>query len=199
MPLWTVEGADKQSGKDTIRSIDAPTEVIARQTAEQMGILVAEIHRSTADPLEELHAAVQASQSNATATTSGAPTLNYSTVKKNPTVPDIPIATPAPPVVDYPTTPEYRDILVGAKWLRIIALFAAIIGWIGLGVAALSLVLGIVETFAGSSMLPIAIGLPFVIPALIFGVGYLALAAILRLAASVAVAVRDMARNSFTK
>jgi hypothetical protein len=30
MPIWTVEGADKDTGRDVVRSIEAPTEELAR-------------------------------------------------------------------------------------------------------------------------------------------------------------------------
>jgi hypothetical protein len=198
MPLWTVDGADKKTGKDIVQSIDAPTEHLARATALEMGILVADIHRSAADPLEELGAAVQASRSESpTPAASDAPTLDYSTVRKNPSVPLIPTAAPAP--LGYPTTPEYSDIITGVKWLRAIALITAILGWIGIAVAALALVMGLVVAVAGPGMGSIALGLPFVIPASIFGIAYLAVSAVLRLAASVALAVRDIARNSFPR
>jgi len=40
MPTWTIEGADKKSGQDVVRSIDAPTEELAREEALGLGILV---------------------------------------------------------------------------------------------------------------------------------------------------------------
>lgn len=49
MPIWTVEGADRDSGAERVLSIDAPTEELARKEAAEKGILVSEVHRSTTD------------------------------------------------------------------------------------------------------------------------------------------------------
>ena len=122
--LWTVEGADKANGRDVVQAIDAPSEDLARATAVQMGILVAEIHRSTADPLEELQAAVEAAE---LPKSGGAVVLDYSTVKKNPSAASSPSTVVAGGAnAGRQGRPEYWEIVEGAKWLRAVAVVAGI-------------------------------------------------------------------------
>jgi hypothetical protein len=163
MPVWTVEGADKATGQDVVRSIDAPTEELARDEAVALGILVSDIHRSAADKLD------------------------YAPPKlRNP-----PAQPPALTVKDV--TPEYKAIRSGASLLNFMGLIYGVFGFLAL----LSGVLGVVEAiWARRQHEDNTAALAVVLPSLGAATMLMTCYGILRLLASLSLAMRDTARNT---
>ncbi|HEY1687194.1 MAG TPA: hypothetical protein VGG19_20710 [Tepidisphaeraceae bacterium] len=153
MPIWTIEGADRNTGKDVIVSIDAPTEELARQEATEKGILVSEVHQSIADEPRR------------------------------------------PGHTSQAMPPEYQDILRGNQLLSFFGSLLAALGWVGLLIAAAGLAYAIYWRIKGD--MEAFVGLEAFIGGLTYAVPCFVGAVILRMYGALAIAVRDIARNSF--
>jgi hypothetical protein len=183
---WTVEGADEKTGLDVTVTFEARSLDDAMDLARANGILPADGYPSgsrtpKAPPLSYASPAV------ATARPMTSAPSQVPSVHPIPVVPVVPAA---------PAIPEYKPILQGAKWLGTIAailyvvaalcfLGAAItfLAWLG-GTTSMT-GLRAIESVAGSVQL------------LIGGFECLAAGAVIRMLAYLALAVRDIARNSW--
>jgi hypothetical protein len=87
--------------------------------------------------------------------------------------------------------PGYAAIESGAAWLNLFAIIVGAIGWVCIILAAVIVIVGAIRQSLGAETLTIAL------VAGVYGLGCIITAAFLRMNASLALAVRDIARNSF--
>lgn len=171
MQNWRLTGADAHTGEDQSIELKARDEAGAREAARMMGMLVA-----TVEPLAPPHG----------------PPLDY----RHPSTTNAPASAPSIPPAP-PTSPAYAEILHGASLLGGMASVVQVVGSILLAAGGLGIVFGLImlsdplNRDRGVLLIPLGIG------ALAYGIGLLIAAAFLRMQASIASAVRDIARNSF--
>jgi hypothetical protein len=172
---WHVEGADAHTGQEKSGTIEAPTAADAEQLARDRGVLVSNVQPANEpDALEQL----------GTAAARQPRSIDYRS----------PRASAAAITSDIPT---YQAILRGDVWLRALAAIIAGFGWVSVGLAGLLLLLTLPAAASGASLSGIVAFALSIGPALLAGLLLLAVSAILRWAASVGLAIRDLARNSF--
>lgn len=106
---------------------------------------------------------------------------------------------PGPPPQRRVLRPDYADVLKGANWLRVMAIFAIVNGVLALLMAALCFWLAFVEisTRPKDNAAKLFVSLAAVLFS--YGGWCFSVAILLRMAASPAVAIRDLARNSFAR
>jgi hypothetical protein len=181
MRQWTIEGADSATGEDRILSVEAMSREDAEQFAREQGILVSEVHESvTSDSLEQLSAAA-ADRSRMRG--HAAPVVQY--------------ATPAP----YRRTtsiPEYEGITKGARLLKSSASTYAFMAFAAYALAVLCVVGSILAVVMNQAKTDIiATALISAVALFAVGIGLQNRATMIRLQAELALATRDIARNSF--
>lgn len=192
---YRITGADSRTGKEMTLTIMAAGDKEAEKIARQSGLMVSSIEADLPAPAD----------AQAEPAADEDPPAHEQIPARSPLA-------PAPPS-ERPAVPEYRDIARGARALAGFATFATVLGWIcivlGLVVAVVMMVAGLAAGSAaasaggggsaamggaaGGAMMGLAIG---TVPAL-YGTALLIAGALLRMQASLAVAVRDIARNSF--
>jgi hypothetical protein len=203
---WQVEGADKVTGRERTYTIDAETREKAEQIAQQKGVLVSDVH----EPL--LAKPGGAGNGASVATAPSAATLPATPIDvhgpittpparaqpaPSPTAPPQPAAATARAAAAHTAPPRYDEIVTSSRWLYAIGVLVAIAGWVLIGLAAIDAAMNLIGVARGHPLLPPSLGW---MSALYLGaIGLLAIytAAMTRLLASLGLAVRDMARNSF--
>ena len=112
--------------------------------------------------------------------------------KKKPPPPTIEYQTPAPRRPMHPSEPpEYRGLVVGAKVLGILAFIANVVGWVGVIMGAAAILVTLVRDPGPPDQLWIGHVM------LLCGLASFVGGAMLNWQASLGLAVRDLARNSF--
>jgi hypothetical protein len=117
--------------------------------------------------------------------------------------PPIDYQPPPQPIATALAPPEYPDLVFAARWLRRLSYTAAAFGVIYSGAAVLVVLLALLQRPLGG-MLDMLFGLLLGSPPSVLAIALSALAcfitaAVLRLLAGLAVARRDLARNSFSR
>ncbi|HEY1629619.1 MAG TPA: hypothetical protein VGF52_07150 [Tepidisphaeraceae bacterium] len=173
---WIVEGADKSSGEDRVISVDALDKAQAEQVAARQGILVSEVRPPTfSTPAEKLAAmSADAGDSQILSTTTLAGAVNY----RSPAVAAVVIA-----------APEYAGLKIGSTILMIVAMLYYIL--------TAFILFALIITAVRASSMPIFY-LP-VVPGIFAAMVTFAMGGVLHAASAACLAIRDMARNSFTK
>ena len=97
--------------------------------------------------------------------------------------------------------PEYEDIVEGADGLRLLARIVTMVGGVIAGLGVLCIVLFLVGVLSDWKGMPVAAAALATggVALLLNGVFLLMAAAAVNMLAAVAIAVRDMARNSFLR
>jgi hypothetical protein len=193
---WKVEGADAATGNEIRITVEAFTREEAETKARYNGILVASVSPLVPEP---------------------APPLAYESKPVQPALVD-PMATPddedlesaelqelaavarsiAPPQpIDYrtpgmnpPAIPEYQDIVTGAQWLNVLSMFVAVVGWFCIAGGCVFFVINVIQDGG------IVLSMFSAVTAVGVGGGLIVVAALVRTCSSLAMAVRDIARNS---
>lgn len=88
--------------------------------------------------------------------------------------------------------------MTSSRWLFAMGVVVAIAGWVLVGLAMIGAVLCLLGTLRGRPLLPPSLGWTAVIYASAIGLVAIYTAALTRMLASLGMAIRDMARNSFT-
>lgn len=185
---WMVEGADSRTGKDIIITVDAPNRAQAEQLAGYNGVLVSTIKEqpATTTPAEDFAAYHLTPEEDA----------------QPPQRPERKERAERPERAErYPTAseqrtsvptmvPAYTEIINGAQWLNGLAVFAGAAGWVCLLAFMLLVGKALIRKEEGAVLLWI--------PSAAGGALFcLVAAAFLRTSAAIALAVRDIARNTF--
>ncbi|HEY7089441.1 MAG TPA: hypothetical protein VH518_15190 [Tepidisphaeraceae bacterium] len=179
-----MEGADLQTGQGYSITVDADTKSQAEQIARARGLAVSAVHPAgSLTAAEHLNAMVGVAEETGSA--EDPPAVDY--------------ATPTAPLTPTPAFfPEYEGIIKGAKLLRRSAVTMQVLGWFCAIFAALALcggMLGLILFYSVPQELGATIPLT-----LFFAAAAIVLfnrATMFRLQAELALATRDIARNSF--
>lgn len=170
---WTVQGADASKGQDVCMTIEADTREQAEAQARYNGILVSSISPETEQPEP-----------------AASSTLEYA---RPTTVASAPAAVPValPYFAHVREAPQYRQIVAGARWLKRI-------GWVCMALGLLSLLSGMfngIDLFLPRRFNPVR--LMRLVEMFWFGAVLTGTGLFFHLFSSVALAVRDMAGNSY--
>jgi hypothetical protein len=199
---WQVEGADKVTGRERTYTIDAESREKAEQIAQLKGVLVSDVHEpqpakpgnganvtngATATPID-VHGPI---------TTPARPQATASQVPPQPVSPASRTA-PAHGTAHAPGPPRYEEIVTSSRWLFAMGVLVAIAGWVLIGLAAIDAVMNLIGAARARPLLPPSLGWMSVLYLAATGLLSIYTAAITRLLASLGLAVRDMARNSFS-
>ena len=174
MATWIVEGASRETGEDVKISVEAETQGEAAKKVRLGGVLVSSIQKD--EPVDDLAEAVAAIGGM-----DAPPTLQQ---RMRGTVNRI---------------PEYADILSGSHLLRFFAGVLMLLGIISLLVGVVGFAVGIIKSNNGSDDTAMGTGMTLLISGVASGIPCLVGSVALRMYASLAIAMRDIARNSFTK
>jgi hypothetical protein len=176
---WTVEGADKSTGKDRVLSIEANTSSEAEAKATRMGLLVSGVYEPTVlTPAEQLEKMVGNS-------------LSASDMAQ----PPIPPTAPPPAAISYASpgiarsAPDYTGLRIGSGVLMVFAVIYYV-GAIFFLLIALASTVGI---FSQTPGLAVWSGFSAFISAMVAGM----IGGILHAISAACVALRDIACNSF--
>lgn len=172
---WNVEGADAKTGEQHVYSVEANSAHEAEARARTKGLLVTAVHRSMLqNDGDVLNDAVARS-------------IKKATIAGPPLIPETLRASPA-------AAPEYREIVKGSI-LNIYAWILQLIGMVCIGLAAAVPIVVLLRPDLRKE-----INLPTTIIFLVLtGLIYLAGGVLTKMYASLALAIRDIARNSFTR
>lgn len=198
---WQVEGADKVTGRERTYTIDAETREKAEQIAQQKGVLVSDVHEpSLVKP---------AGGNGATAMVTAPPTAPSTPIDVHGPITAPPLArapaaapqqtSPAPRAPQaHASPPRYDEIVTSSRWLYAMGVLVAIAGWVLIGLATIDAVMNLIGITRGRPLLPPSLNWMSVLYLAATGLLAIYTAAITRLLASLGLAVRDMARNSFS-
>jgi hypothetical protein len=187
---WTIEGADSNTGRDLTVTVEARDEADAEQQARYNGVLVARVYPFGVRPKDA----------------APVPVVDYATAatpKAMPKPPEVAAGLQAGPRAVVPL-PDYQPIVAGARALVLFARVVRVAALVLFGVAAVAALLPFLTAWwygGGAVQSP---PVSEVVPALFaavwpaaLGLAMLVAAAVLRMLAFLALAVRDIARNSF--
>ena len=165
---WVVEAVDSRTGLDTHMTVEALTATEAERLARYNGLLVADVYKHT-----------------------------FASRFRSRPAPVMPYAPPKPAEQG---PPSYAQVLRDARWVRRLGLALSALGWVGVfGAAA---VFAYLATRAGAAnwkdwrawlLEPAAASWRWAAA----GAACVAAGSVLRLFGSTALAVRDLARNTF--
>ena len=198
---WTIEGADSNTGHDLTVTVEARDEADAEQQARYNGVLVARVYPFGLRPKDA----------------APVPVVDYASagmgkaLPRPPELPQLPAAA-GPRAVE--PLPDYQLIVAAAKTLVLLARVVRVGGLVMFAVAALGVLMTFVNAwwysangtggFGGIGILSRLPAVADVLAALLAavwpaaaGLAMLVAASLLRMVALVALAVRDIARNSF--
>lgn len=182
---WTVEGAHEHAGHEIKLSVEAATQEDAIRQARKKGVLVAKCYRAKPaaeeiDPMIERALQMPAGGADGSSQTMDADAAAQALA-----------ATMPPPGHRAPAAPEYRDVVKGAGTLNLLASLVAAFGWILILIGGMGLVVVLTDHKQG-----VALAGSF-LSAIVSGIGFIVAATFMRMNAALALAVRDIARNSF--
>jgi hypothetical protein len=182
---YTVEGADAQSGRDVVITVEATSPKVVEKIAHEQGILISSIHTSKVQnevgkidlAIEE---AAEAAENDDIGFTPPA------------AVPAVPSHVPyAGPRTASGGIPDYTGLRIGATVLFVSALLyyaAGILLFVG---AIVGFLIQVIRAGSGSTAM---IG---VVPVILLGIGALMCGGLFQALSAACVALRDIARNSF--
>jgi hypothetical protein len=192
---YTVEGADARTGADRVLSVEADTRHEAEAQARAHGILVSEIHESSAQSdTERIEREVAAAMSQPPHRLTAAEELAAMNPARSGHV-QLDYAGPRRQNSVHP--PDYHGIIRGAALLRRFAAGYALLA-ILLFVCAATLIALALYALSQTGATPVTVQvLAAGVVIMIGGVALLNRATLIRLSADLAIAQRDIARNSF--
>src|SRR4051812_20582138 len=197
---WQVEGADKVTGRERTYTIDADSREKAEQIALLKGVLVSDVHEP-GTPSIAVSVAVAAAMAAAPIDVHGPitapPPPNHAAVPPPPVQTVATVKQHVASKSQHPQQPRYEEIVTSARWLYGMGVVVAIVGWVVIGLAIILGVTCLVGQLRPKPILPPALGWMTVLYLAAAGLIAIYTAAVTRILASVGLAVRDMARNSF--
>ena len=165
---WVIEAVDSRTGLDTEMTVEALTATEAERLARYNGLLVANVYK---------HGFVRRF--------------------KRPTPPVMPYAPPRPL---EPGPPSYAQVLRDARWVRRLGQAVSALGWVGVFGAAAWFAYLATKAGAGNwrdwkhwLVVPAAVAWRYAL----VGAACVLTGAVLRLLGATALAMRDVARNTF--
>ena len=175
---WNVEGADGKTGQERVYQIEAATARSAEEKARLQGVLVTAVHpsivKSEAEKLDDL---IDASVGQPSPDRMGIDYLAAETHQSS--------------GHRTASAPQYEAIANGAKLLNRLAHVAVVLGVLYIVIAAVVAMIAFAHPQSFAQFLASALWL------LSCGIALFISAAIIQMNASLALAVRDIARNSF--
>lgn len=184
---WEVRGANRENGEEKVIYLDAENEDSARRRAARTGLLVSELRPTEGEDAEDLAAAVLAA-----ASPQHSVTLPDDAVSEMPAAGQLGYTHARRPAAQIP---DYQAIVNGAALLNIF-------GWVAIALGALIIIGGVYlaiqvdDPTLGRETPAIVTWLP-VVSGLVTGTVLIMAGVFLHMQASLALAVRDIAINSF--
>jgi len=194
---WKIEGADAGTGSEIRLTVEAATRDEAEAKARYNGILVANVSAMVPEPAPPLAYEAQPVQP-AMADPMAAQDeddLESTELRELAEVaraiaPQRPLSYRTPEA-NLQVLPGYQDIVTGAQWLNVLSAIIAVTAWLCIVGGCVFFVLTMSQkNDLIFTMVP-------AVAAIAIGGGLIVAAALVRMAASLAMAVRDIARNSF--
>jgi hypothetical protein len=173
---WKVEGADPVTGSDQLLNVEALTAEEAERQARYNGLLVSRVYAASARRADT-------------------PVLLYATPARAPESDDGDAPSDGSAAAALPVVPEYHPITRGARWLTLIARGLFGLSALAAVASACAVTVGVRHVIAKlpSDYLTAALWLfAAAVAGCVGGV-------LLRTLAAVALAVRDIARNSYRR